>query len=105
MILKRLRLASEMVRPEAVTFLDKMLKSPDGSYRIEDIMVHMNSPFRDKALRASGLLDTQGVTVAAVRKGERYIFSPSGDEMLGDGDAIILIGTLERIRAIKEIAG
>ena len=39
-----LRMASEMVRPEAVTFLDKMLKSPDGAYRIEDIMVHKDSP-------------------------------------------------------------
>lgn len=100
-----LRMASEMVRPEAVTFLDKMLKSPDGAYRVEDIMVHPDSPFLDKTLKASGLLDKQGVTVAAVRQGEKYIFSPAGDEVLGNGDAVILIGNIERIRAIKEIAG
>ena len=32
-----LRMASQMIRPETVTFLDKMLKSPDSVFRVEDI--------------------------------------------------------------------
>jgi voltage-gated potassium channel len=100
-----LRMASEMVRPEAVTFLDKMLKSPDDVYRVEDIVIGEESRFRDKTLKESGLLEKQGIAVAAVKKGEKYLFSPRGDEVLENGDAVILIGDTKSVRAIKELAG
>ena len=40
-----LRMASAMIRPEAVTFLDKMLKGQDETYRVEDINVTADSVF------------------------------------------------------------
>jgi voltage-gated potassium channel len=100
-----LRMASEMVRPEAVTFLDKMLKSPDDVYRVEDIVIHKDSLFRGKTLEASGLLENRGIAVAAVKKGEKYLFSPRSDEVLENGDALILIGETKSVRAVKELAG
>jgi len=100
-----LRMASEMVRPEAVTFLDKMLKSPDDVYRVEDIVIHKDSFLRGKTLEASGLLEKQGIAVAAIKKGENYLFSPRSDEVLENGDALILIGETKSVRAVKELAG
>jgi len=100
-----LRMASEMVRPEAVTFLDKMLKSPDDVYRVEDIVILKDSPFTGKTLKASGLLEKQGIAVAAVKKGEKYLFSPRGDEVLENGDAVILIGETKSVREIRKLAG
>ncbi|MEW6676044.1 MAG: potassium channel protein [Nitrospirota bacterium] len=100
-----LRMASEMIRPEAVTFLDKMLKGREEVFRVEDITVVADSVFVGKTLRTSGLLDKEGITVVAVRKGERYIFNPSEDERLEIGDALILIGETKGIREIKNLAG
>ncbi len=100
-----LRMASAMVRPEAVTFLDKMLKSQDATFRVEDIAVGAHSPFAGKTLNASGLLDKKGISVVAIRKGEKYIFNPTREEILEVGDALILIGETMSIRDIKKISG
>jgi voltage-gated potassium channel len=100
-----LRMASEMIRPEAVTFLDKMLKSGEKVFRVEDLDITSNTIFAGKTLRLSGLLDQQGITIVAVRKGDRYIFNPSENESLEIGDVLILIGETERINKIKKIAG
>jgi voltage-gated potassium channel len=97
-----LRMASEMIRPEAVNFLDKMLKGQEEVYRVEDMTISVDSVFMGKTLRMSGLLDHKGLAVAAIRKGDRYLFNPSEDEILDISDAVILIGETERIREIKQ---
>jgi len=100
-----LRMASQMIRPEAVTFLDKMLRSPDSVLRVEDITLRDHSPLIRKTLQASGLLDKSGVSVTALRKGNDYIFNPRKDEKLEAGNVLILIGETKRIREIKKLAG
>ncbi|MBI3377740.1 MAG: potassium channel protein [Nitrospirae bacterium] len=100
-----LRMTSAMVRPEAVTFLDKMLKDQEKVYRVEDIFVDTDSVFAGKTLKISGLMERKGFSVVAVRKGDRYIFNPSGDEKIETGDAVILIGESESIREVKAVKG
>ncbi|MBM4137251.1 MAG: potassium channel protein [Nitrospira sp.] len=100
-----LRMASEMIRPEAVTFLDKMLKSRDEIFRVEDILVSDHSVFAGKTLKTSGILERKGLTVVAVKKGDQYIFNPTKEEKLGIGDSLILIGETKDIREIKKLAG
>jgi voltage-gated potassium channel len=97
-----LRMASEMVRPKAVTFLDEMLKGPDEVYRVEDITFDDDSKFIGMTLKASGMLDKKGITVVAIRKGDRYIFNPAEEERIETGDALILIGEIKSIREIKQ---
>lgn len=96
-----LRMASAMIRPEAVTFLDKMLKGQDETFRVEDIKVTADSVFAGRTLKTSGLLDKKGMSVVAVKKGERYVFNPGGNEMLEIGDVLILIGETKSIREMK----
>lgn len=96
-----LRMASEMIRPEAVTFIDKMIKGHDEVFRIEDISIGANSSFTGRSLKASGVLDRKGITVAAIKKGERYIFNPDEEERLEAGNALIVLGDKENIRDIK----
>jgi voltage-gated potassium channel len=99
-----LRMASEMIRPEAVTFLDQMLKSREEVYRVEDVSISSESMFIGKTLKASGLLEKEGVTVGAVRKGDKYLFNPPDTVTLDAGDALILIGETKEIREINKLA-
>lgn len=96
-----LRMASEMVRPETVTFLDKMLKSQDAIYRVEEVLISKDSPWSGKHLQDSGIFEMEGITVVAVRKGERYLFNPKKELPLERDDTIIIIGETSMVRKIK----
>jgi voltage-gated potassium channel len=100
-----MRMLSEMVRPETVTFLDKMLKSHEDIFRFEDIIINSDSPWNGKTLKNLRLSDMEGVTIVAVKKGDKYIFNPSEDEELKSGDALIFIGDTKNVREIKKLAG
>jgi voltage-gated potassium channel len=100
-----LRMASEMIRPKAVTFLDEMLKGSDEVYRVEDITFDDKSKFIGLSLKESGLLNKKEITVVAIRKGNRYIFNPTQEEKIETGDALILIGETKNIREIKQSTG
>jgi trk system potassium uptake protein TrkA len=52
---------------------------------------------RDLDLRAR-----YGVTVLALRRGERVIISPSADQPLHAGDVLVLLGDNEKIAALQE---
>ena len=69
------------------------------------MIVSADSVLCGKNLKTSGLMDEKGLSIAAIRKGDKYIFNPPVDEILDIGDALILIGETERIRAIKKFAG
>lgn len=98
-----LRMASEMIRPKTVTFLDEMLKRTDEIYRFEDIYFDDKSKFIGKPLKETGLLNKRGISVVAIRKSDRYIFNPDPEERIQAGDALIFIGETKNVREIKEI--
>ena len=100
-----LRMASEMIRPKVVTFLDEMLKGHEEVFRVEDITISDNSKITGMTLKESGLLGKKGFTVVGIRKGDRYIFNPSEEERLETGDTLILIGETKDIGEIKKFAG
>lgn len=100
-----LRMASAMIRPEAVSFLDEMLKGQKQTYRVEDILINSGSALAGKTLNNSGILSKRGISIVAVRKGIQYIFNPSSDEQLNTGDALIFIGETSSIKDIKTIFG
>ncbi|MDA8404414.1 MAG: potassium channel family protein, partial [Desulfobacteraceae bacterium] len=50
-----LRMASEMIRPAAVDFLDQMLRSGEGNLRIHELTIRPHSPLAGKTISESGL--------------------------------------------------
>lgn len=100
-----LRMASEMVRPEAVTFLDKMLKGKGEAVRVEDITVSAKSRLSGLKIKDSGLTDIEGLLLVALRKGERYIINPRKEEMIDSGDVIVFIGDEGHIRDVRQLSG
>ena len=101
-----MRMASEMLRPSVVTFLDAMLRSHDGTLRVEEIKILECSPLAGKSLGDSLLMDMEGVTVVAmVDDGGQYCFNPSRDRHLLVGDLVIVMGVVENIALLKTKAG
>lgn len=95
-----LRMASEMIRPSVVTFLDTMLRASNAVIRVEEIQVRPESPLAGKSLDDSGLLALKDVTVVAVVDTHGgYRFNPPREQILHTGDVVIVMGMVEQIRA------
>ncbi len=85
-----LRMASELVRPEVVSFLDQMLRDPRTSLRVEEIAVPGHSPAVGKTLAWLNINDLDGTVLLALRTpaGE-VIFKPPQDLKLAPGGILI----------------
>ena len=98
-----MRMASEMIRPTVVYFLDKMLRSGRGDLRIHQITVSKDSPWVDMPLVECGLKDRFGLlVVAAHRDGDDIEFNPPPQLQLKAGMTLIVMGTVENIARARK---
>lgn len=92
-----LRMASAMIRPQVVTFLDEMLRSERG-LRVEEIEVAARH-----AGRRLGELASPGPDhiLFAIRTDGRWRFNPAADAVLAGGEMVIAMATPEGRRALE----
>jgi voltage-gated potassium channel len=92
-----LRMASAMIRPQVVTFLDEMLRSERG-LRVEEIAVGARH-----AGKRLGELASPGPDhiLIALRTGDRWQFNPGESVVLGGGEVIIAIATPDGRKALE----
>jgi len=99
-----LRMASEMLRPTVVSFLDSMLRSSQGNLRIHQITVTENSAMTGKKLSASGIKDKYNLLVLGAKQDLGEIqFNPSPDQELKKGMTLIVMGDVEDIARARKI--
>lgn len=92
-----LRMASEMLRPHVVSFLDAMLREAGGpTVRVEEVEVPEASPWVGRTLEEAQIREKVGVVVFGLRQAAtgRYIFNPAPTLRLGAGD--VLVGCADR---------
>lgn len=97
-----LRMASELIRPSVVSFLDVMLRGTDAAVRVEEIPVQENSPLSGRSLAETALLEVEGVTVVAVvDTAGGYAFNPPCHRRLLPGEVVIVMGIVDKILGLK----
>jgi len=97
-----LRMASEMIRPTAVDFLDRMLRSSRGDLRIHELTVSENSKFNAKEIRECGLEERYGLLVLGARgKSDEIEFNPAPTQVLATGTTLIVMGLVGQIAKAK----
>ena len=98
-----LRMASEMIRPTVVDFLDRMLRSKQGNLRIHQIEVRQNSGIAGKNLHESGLKAKFNLLILAVRHDDGEIeFNPQPSQVLNAGMTLIIMGEVDNIARAKK---
>lgn len=99
-----LRMASEMIRPAAVDFLDNMLRSERGELRIHQIPVKVDSPLVGVSIMQSGLRDQFNLLLLGVRrKAGDFEFRPPSSFILEAGMILIVMGDIENIDRAREV--
>ena len=98
-----LRMASEMIRPAAVDFLDSMLRSKKQNLRIHQITVSAHSSAVGKKISESGIKDKFNLLVVGAKQNSEEIeFNPSPSQVLKDGMALIVMGKVEDIARARK---
>jgi voltage-gated potassium channel len=96
-----MRMASEMIRPTVVNFLDNMLRGRDESLRVEE--VPMSPSFVGKALADLDLKKYPRTLLLAVKKGENWVYNPSRNEYIIEPEnRLIVMTTPEERRTLEK---
>jgi voltage-gated potassium channel len=101
-----MRLASELIRPSVVSFLDVMLRDQVSTMRVEEITVGEGSPWIGKTLRQMDLHGRFELLPLAVRKPDGELkYNPRDDTALASGDVLVVLGEVANTWKAREAAG
>ncbi len=99
-----LRLASEMIRPVTVGFLDSMLRNKDSHFRFDEINVPADSPIIGKPF--GDIKGGEGggtLVVAVVAAGtDSYELNPSVGRVVKAGDRLVILGETEALGGLRK---
>ncbi len=100
-----LRMASEMIRPAAVDFLDTMLRSSKHNLRIHQIKISEGSHAAGKKISESGIRDKYNLLILGLKKDSGEIeFNPVPSQLLKEGLILIVMGDVQNVaRARKDL--
>ncbi len=97
-----MRMASEMIRPTAVDFLDTMLRSSQGNLRIHQVTVSEKCDFTGKRISESGLTDRFNLMVLGMKSNAKEMeFNPPSSQVLEKGMILIVMGDVDDIAKAK----
>jgi len=101
-----MRLASELLRPNVVEFLDEMIRDRDMNLRIEEVAIPVGSAFAGKTLRESRIRDVTDALVLAIRDRDRgFRYNPGPDAVLDAGVTLVLLGRTASVAKFRSAVG
>jgi K+/H+ antiporter YhaU regulatory subunit KhtT len=97
-------MASEMVRPVTVGFLDSMLRDRGSSYRFEEVPLAGHERLVGKAIGSIRGKPGEVPVVVAVKEKDtgKYAINPSPDHVLAQGDVLVVLGSTDELSRFKE---
>lgn len=104
-----LRMASEVIRPDVVGFLDLMLKDQSQTLRVEEIEVDAGSPWEGSLLHEIKIRAKHDLLVLAVKNAggsatPKLWVNPPDTLVIRPGAAIIVLGDMKNIRKARQEA-
>jgi voltage-gated potassium channel len=100
------RMASLILRPGVVAFLDEAIRSKDLALRLEESPIPEGSSLADKKLAEARIPQATGLMVIAIRKSDgAFLFNPTSDTVLRPADVLIVLGSPEQTGRLREYVG
>jgi voltage-gated potassium channel len=96
------RMAMLALRPAVVDFIDKVAYGRGRELELENVDVAGDSSLVGRTMEQAR--SQRGITVLAMRKKSgKLLANPPGEEIIEDGDRLIVIGTRGRLAALESI--
>ena len=105
-----LRMASELIRPHVVGFLDQMLKEQGSTLRVEEIEVGTSSKWAGSALHDLNLKGQYNLLVLGLKNPAQdlpsaLLVNPPDNAVVPGQGVIIAMGDMKDIQRAREEAG
>lgn len=101
-----LRMASVLIRPNVVTFLDQMLRDRDRNLRVTEVAVPSGSRGTGGPLDRSELLrGTRSLLLAVRDRSGGWVYNPPDETILDPGSTLILMGSPEDAERVRSNLG
>lgn len=98
-----LRMASVMIRPTVVSFLDKMLRAGGDDVRVGEAKIPPGSKLAGMKLGEAGIYEKTGLVVISIARGEAYELNPGPDNELHEGDGLIVCCSVEQLKKLNNL--
>lgn len=100
------RMAAVLLRPSLISFLDIITRAGEVILDLEDVIICNSSPLKNQTLREAQIPEKTGLIVLAIKKkGQAELsLNPSSEQILQEGDAMIVLGEKDQVDQLKKIA-
>ena len=96
-----LRMASVLIRPTVVSFLDQMLRDREKNLRVGEVEIPAGASVVGSTLDDVPLLDGTRALLLALKDEAGWVYNPPGDTALEAGSTLILMGTPDELDSIR----
>ncbi len=98
------RMASFVVHPHVVDFVDVVMHDGSLQFRLGEVPVSEDSALAGNSLRSAHLRDRTGALVLAIRRPDgTFLTNPSPEAAIEAGDVLISVGTEEQLDALAQV--
>ena len=101
-------MASEILRPNVVSFLDRMLRGKDPSIRVSEVVIAPNSPYQGQRLGEVPIYEKTGLNMLAwspTGLDQDLIYNPGPDTVLESNGFLLFIGSFDQIHKLEKLLG
>lgn len=100
------RMASLVLRPSVMSFLDIITQAGDVTLDLEEVTVCENSSLVHVALKDAKIPENTGLIVLALKRknSTKLTFNPNSSEILQDGDTMVVLGQEIQVNKLKDMA-
>jgi voltage-gated potassium channel len=99
------RLASLLLRPAVVEFIDVVMHDIEEELLMEDVFVREKSCFMGKTIVEAREKCAAGANILAVKKkgAKRMLANPPADTLIETGDHLVALGTKEQLKELERL--
>ncbi|MXV74975.1 potassium channel protein [Candidatus Poribacteria bacterium] len=100
-----LRLASGILQPHLVGFLENITQNQDGAQFTESV-IQKDCPVDGISLKAASIREQTGLVVIAIRDNDgTFLYNPPGDKKMVAGDALLVIANQKQLQTLHKLTG
>ncbi|NLY81387.1 MAG: TrkA family potassium uptake protein [Clostridiales bacterium] len=97
------RIAALILRPAVISFLDVITRAGDVILDLEEVIISSHSNLVGMKLFEAKIPEQTGLSILALKKKDTttFKFNPSSNEILNDGDTMVVLGEKEQVEKLR----